>query len=265
MRILLQLAHSPNCRLSFDYPYHISSWIYRTLGRADGPFARWLHEKGFGYGVRSYKLFTFGPLQPAEFRIDRQNQHFIAVRPPSKLVLSFWLERAVQDFVAGLFEHQRFSLGNRDTQAAFQVVSVEVLPEPRFQPAMHYRTLSPLCLTRNVPGKRHADFISPDDEDFGEFLLHNLLRKQRAIAGIPAGTYGPDEWPEAPDDFSFRLLTPPEKVRSRMIRVKGIHLRGFLFDFELSLPPELHRLGYYAGFGEKNSAAGMGLVGVEGE
>lgn len=262
MRLLIQLDHLPNRRLSFNYPYHLSSWIYHTLGQSDGPFAQWLHEKGFGYGVRSYKLFTFGPLQPTEYRIDRRRRHFIAVRPPTQLVLSFWLERAVQDFVMGLFENQTFTLGDRDTQATFHVCSVEMQHEPDFQPTMRYRTTSPLCLTRNVPGKRHPQYMEPDDEHFGSYLLHNLLRKQRAIAGVPAGTYGPDDWPEAPENYRFRLLTPPDRIRSKMVEVKGIKLRGHLFDFELTLPPELHRLGYHAGFGEKNSAVGMGLVEV---
>jgi CRISPR-associated endoribonuclease Cas6 len=39
-------------------------------------------------------------------------------------------------------------------------------------------------------------------------------------------------------------------------------LRGYEFSFELTAPIELHEMGYNAGFGEKNAAAGMGLVQV---
>ncbi len=261
MRLLLTLNHRPHLRLSFHYPYHISSWIYHILSQADSTFAQWLHEKGFPYGLRSYKLFTFSPLQPSAFRIDRKANQFIATQPPTTLVLSFWLDKALEHFVMGLFQAQHLHIGDSTYQAHMEVSSIEMLRTPQFQTTMRYRTRSPICLTRHEPENKYAQFLSPDHPLFGQYLIHNLLRKQRAIAGVPAGM-GKDHWPEQPDNLKFRLLTPASRLRSRLLRIKNVNLRGFLFDFELTAPVALHQLGYFAGFGEKNSAIGMGLVDV---
>jgi CRISPR-associated endoribonuclease Cas6 len=41
--------------------------------------------------------------------------------------------------------------------------------------------------------------------------------------------------------------------------VRGIRVRGWMMRFQVSGPPELIRLGYDAGFGERN-AQGFGMV-----
>ena len=59
----------------------------------------------------------------------------------------------------------------------------------------------------------------------------------------------------ANNDLRFELINKP---KSKLIKIKTdtpqqTHIKGFLFDFKLSAPVELMKLGYFAGFGEKNS------------
>ena len=61
---------------------------------------------------------------------------------------------------------------------------------------------------------------------------------------------------------AFRLLT--EHPKKRGIRIKAFtpaetKIIGYLFDFEITAPPELIRLGMLAGFGGEN-AMGFGAV-----
>ncbi len=256
MRLKLTLYHKNRQALPINYGYLLSSWVYRTLRQADGHFADWLHRQGFGYGGKHYKLFTFSQLSPRRFQIPPKSQSFILLEPPTKLILSFWLDEAVQHFVMGLFENQRFALYDAHHRVEFEVQSIQMLPLPDFQPTMHYRTLTPLCLSRNEEGKKHAQFLHPADPEFGTRLLQNLLRKQHALHNTTPDTLTP------PPDWSFQLQSEP---RSKLLDIKGTQVRGYLFDFTLTTTPEMHRLGFLAGFGEKNSNTGMGLVGVRGE
>ena len=253
MRLKLILEHRPAAGVPIDYPYLISAWIYRTIGEANSEFARWLHEQGYRYGGRKYKLFTYGPLQPMRYRIDKGE--FILSEGPTELIMSFHLEEAVERLVTGLFLNQHFSLGDRVRRADFSVRSMEVLSKPAFANTMRFRTLTPLCISQDEPGERYAQYRHPEDEGYGELLLQNLVRKRLSIAEQTLEAFETSKV----SDYHFRLLSAP---RSKLFHIKGTQVRGYLYDFEISAPVDLLKLGYFAGFGEKNSSLGMGCVDI---
>jgi CRISPR-associated endoribonuclease Cas6 len=96
MRLQLTLQHPPNQVLPVNYQYLISSWIYRTLGNADAAFAQQLHEQGYDFGGKKYKLFTFSNLRPKWFDLDKRNATFTLAKSPTTLELSFHVDEAVE-------------------------------------------------------------------------------------------------------------------------------------------------------------------------
>ncbi|MEM9822463.1 MAG: CRISPR-associated endoribonuclease Cas6 [Bacteroidota bacterium] len=257
MRLQLTLDHPPNQVLPINYQYLISSWIYRTLGNADATYAGRLHDLGYDFGSKKYKLFTFGPLVPVLYQIDQKNRAFILRKGPSQLQLSFFVDEALQKFVLGLFQNQQFVLRSGRFGAAMVVQEAITLPPPFFKTSMRFRTLSPVCIGAYEANQEHAQYRSPLDKDYAQLLLMNLWRKQQAIskkrigvgeALLPLGRHG-----------HFECLS---KVRSKLITFKKNQYRGYHFDFSLTAPTDLLELGYYAGFGEKNSGVGMGMVQV---
>jgi CRISPR-associated endoribonuclease Cas6 len=101
--------------------------------------------------------------------------------------------------------------------------------------------------------------MTPDNPDYGAFMMSNLLRKQNALA------YSGIQLMNHETNWNFKILSEPRR--------KGIHIKegtinhtqviGYLGRFKLEAPIDLHEVGYYAGFGEKNSM-GFGCVGVRG-
>ncbi len=261
MRIQLTLQHLPEAKVDFNYQYHLSSWIYKTLAQADGDFAEWLHQQGHVYGKRAYRLFTFGKLQPRRYGVDRQSKMLVLKEAPTTLTLSFHVPDTLQHFVTGLFEHQRFSLGSRHYHVDFEVQTVRMLPPPAFKETMRYRCESPILISRLYEGNPYPQYLAPDAPEYASLLLQNLLRKWRAWQGVTVLSNEAPLEESLPYNvpFAFRLLSRP---RSKLLRVKTTDLRGYEFSFELTAPIELHEIGYNAGFGEKNAAAGMGLVQV---
>ena len=235
----------------------ISSWIYRTLGKADSEYASKLHEYGYDFRGRKYKLFTFGSLKPKWYQVDRKRAAFTLVESPTILELSFYMDEAIQHFVTGLFQGQHFELSSGRFRGAFEVVGVEILPKPEFLDKMRFRLASPLCVSKNKEGYKHPQYLPPDDEEYEILLLQNLVRKQNALlVGVPVNST-----PTGLDlDFqhSFKRLSP---ARSKLFSIKGTKIKGYIFDFELKAPASLLELGYFGGFGEKNSSLGMGMVG----
>ena len=255
MRLLLTLHHRRNQVLPINYQYLISAWVYQTLSNADEKYATQLHQHGYDFGGKQYKLFTFSGLHPRWFDINKKAKTFILSQAPTRLELSFHIDEAIQHFVIGLFKDQQFSLSSGSFHADFEVSGIQILPKPVFHNSMQFRLMTPLCISRKVEGTKHAVFQSPENEGYVELLLKNLLRKQQATfqqtVGVAQNTV------EIDFPYSFELLTKP---KSKLFTIKGIQIRGFLFDFEIRAPAELLTLGFFAGFGEKNSSLGMGMV-----
>ena len=107
---------------------------------------------------------------------------------------------------------------------------------------MRFRTLSPICVSQNVVGEKHAQYVAPEQEQFSQLLVQNLLRKQQAH--------------QRQLTVPFRVLSKPEQ---KLIHVRGTKIRCYLFNFELTAPTDLLEMGYFSGFGEKNSM-GFGMV-----
>ena len=240
--------------LPANYQYLVSSWIYKVIGRADEGHSAFLHEKGFRAEGRAFKLFTFSQLDVRPYQMEGNAIRLLGNE--MKLTVRFLVDASLQNFIHGLFMQQHVGLGQQGMPPTdFEVTSVEAQSQTVFKPLVRYQCLSPICVSQ-LRGDGTTAYLSPENRNFGELLIQNLVRKEKALQLA-------NEEPRTTLSYKFTLLNSPRK--------KGIHIKensdshtqliGYLFNFELLAPPELHEIGYYAGFGEKNSM-GFGCVGV---
>ncbi len=267
MRLQLTLRCQSGSHIPLNYQYELSSWIYKTLAQAEPEFAAWLHEHGYSLtGNKRFKLFTFSHLQlQPPFNLDAKRQRIQLQGGKASLVISFFLDKTLEHFIAGLFQQQRFGIGNARIPATdFQVEAVQVLPPPVFSGPMRFRTLSPVCVAGFDPGNPHPQYRHPSDPDFTGLLFGNLQEKLTA-----ARHYAPDlaaAGPAGEPAPYFRLLSEPRKkgITLKAFTLQETKVIGYTFDFEIGAAPELLQVGYYAGFGGEN-AQGFGCVEVMGQ
>lgn len=266
MRFQFTLALKGTRRfLPLNYQYELSAWIYKRMAAADAAYADFLHQKGYGQGNKRFKLFCFSPLELRPFRLLKEHGVFELQGQEIQLKLGFMAEHAAESFIKGVFMNQHLGLGNRVNQVDMEVIKVEALPEPHFQEVMHYHALSPIVISRHEEGKQYAQYLHPADPAYADALLNNLVNKwagYQSVKELVGAGDGAEDWGE--NDLQFRLLS--QEPRSKMITIKALtdqetKVRGFLYDFELQAPLELHRLLYAAGVGEKGSM-GFGWVGA---
>ncbi|MDP3443159.1 MAG: CRISPR-associated endoribonuclease Cas6 [Ignavibacteria bacterium] len=259
-RITLHALGSRKKVLPINYQYPLSAWIYKTISYGNHAFAKFLHEKGFDNGNRSYKLFCFSWFKFAEggYRTEGDRLHILTNE--FSFDISFLAPAAMQHFVSGLFSEQSFTLGDRQSQVPLRVKSIEAMPLPVFEEVMQYCTTSPILISSLAPGARHASYLSPDESQFGKLMTDNLQNKYLAAAN--AGLINNKLDFEGLGKTSFRLLSEPQ---SKAILIKAntpqqTRIRAYFFDFEMAIHPVLQQIGYLGGFGEKNS---LGLGGLE--
>jgi len=239
--------------LPINYTYELSAAIYRIFEHGNTEFSAFLHQKGYLDSYKQFKLFTFSKFYFPDFKIENDRIH-VRSREIS-FEISFYPLEAIEPFIQGIFSNQRLSIGDKKTQLDFTVSGIEKLPEPKFEQTMRYKTLSPVNVSFQPANKPHALYLAPTDSRYEELLINNLKNKYIAYQ-----KYKP-ELPNLPTDFVSNLQIEKD-VKSKLITLKvgtpaETQIKAFEFTFALTAPVALQRMGYYAGFGEKN-AMGFG-------
>lgn len=240
--------------LPLNYQYELSAWIYRIVRKGSNEFAAWLHDRGYGDGNKTFKLFSFSHLHVPVYRILGDRMELQCER--LTCVVSFCTDDVIEPFMAGVFEDAVFTLGDSRSRVAFRVEDVNVCPPVKIGGKVAFLALSPIFVDRHLHGRKvAATHLVPGDSLFEQLVHHNLVEKYRLLHG----TLPPEDWAIT----RFRLLSLPRK---KMITIKSFtsqatRLRCYFCSFELTGEPELLEIAYYAGIGRLNSQ-GFGCVGL---
>lgn len=255
----------------FNYAYRLSSFIYAVLGDADKQYAEFLHTQGYQFSpTRRFKLFTFSDLIMPNIRVDVQAGGMWVNSPYIEWVVSFYIDKAAQYFIMGLFQDQRCVIASPRHRAEFVIERVEAVPVEITGETVTLRTLSPVVIAEK--DERGMDqYLHPADIAFRPLLISNLLAKWGSVqTAVPAGTAFMDEFDAS--SVTYQLL--PDRGRnvaqpkSRLVTIKEgsreeTKIKGYYnFQFELSGPRELLELAVLAGVGRYNSE-GFGCLDIK--
>jgi CRISPR-associated endoribonuclease Cas6 len=242
--------------LPMDYQYYIGAWIYKVIGKADREFATFLHSQGYTDGNKQFKLFCYSPLDFGKPTLWIEKSLFEINTNTVNLQVSFYMPDAAERFIVGLFNDQQVFVGDKFNGIDLAVSQIERLPMLSTSGTISYRALSPVVVSIMPDGEKYAKYLSPADEGYCNLVKNSLTQKYQTVPGkqpLPVGF-----------DFNLKLTSEP---KSKLITIKSFtpqqsKVRGFIYEFELTAPPELHQLIYSSGIGEKNST-GFGWVEVK--
>ncbi len=269
MRFILTLCPlTDNQPLIFNYQYPFMAWVYGRLNEADQQYAEFLHQKGYQVhsSLKNFKHFTFSNFQIARLAQSPKpgDKYMKLSNEPIKVLVSFYIDKAAEDFIVGLFRNQIVSIYDAVHRASFNIERIESLPNETFgNQALVLQTISPMVVARKkADGK--DDYLSPEDPDFAAYFAYNLMEKYNSVN--PEATKVDVE--TAARLVKFRLLKK-DKLKSRLVAIKQnktseTKVRAFTnFSFEVSAPAEVLEVGFLGGFG-KHSANGFGCCEVVG-
>jgi len=259
-------------KLLFNYQYPLQAWLYKLIYQADENYASFLHNKGYSVpdSFKTFKHFTFSSLQVAKAKAVRKGDSYILMGSEnSSLIVSFYIDKAAEGFIMGLFQNQQLSIFNRELRADFVVERVETLPNP-FEEipdgsiiTQSFKAISPMVVA--CKEESLDQYLSPADEQFADFFALNLIDRHRTIDG---NTGMKVDAAFAKNIVKFKLLSDPDKIKKRGFTVKEGKLRDetkvigyYDFSFEVTAPASLLKVGYFGGFG-KFSSIGGGCVEV---
>ena len=250
MRIKITCAINRSIILPINYNHHLTSLIYQTLKVSAPDYADFLHQDGYESENRRFKLFTFSQLMAKRRQIRGDEIQF---RSPLTWFVSSSQQPFMDNFAAALMQTGVLQIDRQ----RLEIQEVEILPQPRFSTQMSFRCLSPVTMStvRDRCGTLSKHYCLPDDPEFSELVRQNLIRKYQAVNRHP------------PSDKSFAMtfdtayIAQKEGRVTRLVDYKGVKIRGVVSPFHVIGTPDLIRIGYECGFGDKNSA-GFGMVSV---
>jgi len=255
MRIRVQLRAAPPIILPLNYTYHLASLIYHLLARSSTPYATFLHGQGYGKGDRRFKLFTFSQLLGGQRRVEGDRLCLGGER------VQWYITSPIDDFILHLVDGLLRAGALDVAGVAFTVEQAEALAEPQFTLEMRFTCLAPITMSVRAGGQRWAQYLAPDDPRFVAAIQANLERKFALVHARASGDKAPSR------GVAFGLTFDPDYIArhggriSKLIDYKGTKIRGYLAPFTVVGPPELLRIGYQCGLGDKNSE-GFGMVEV---
>ncbi|MCU0328739.1 MAG: CRISPR-associated endoribonuclease Cas6 [Chitinophagales bacterium] len=261
MRFKLTLCPEKyNAVIPLNYYYPISAWIYKKIEEADGAYSDFLHNQGYRNANQNFKFFTFASLQVAQFAIEGDRMKIQA--PQVSLMMSFYIDRAAENFIMGVFKNQTLELADHKSKARLRVEQVELLPLEISPETLQIRTVSPLVVAKKIidQGKKKDYYLHPqhEAEEFGQYLIENLINKYLTVREL---------FPQLP--LSPEMTTPQIKILdTQRMKRKGITIKANTPDpikvigyeglvFELTAPIPMLEVGLLGGFG-KHNAEGMG-------
>jgi len=251
MRIQFSLSCQKGAIIPINYQSEISNWIFSVLANAGAELSAWVQQRGFDLNTRNFKHFSFSSLAIYPYEMDQVKQEFKLMGNQVKLSVSFYIDPAFEQQVVHLFRQLPLTLGTVEGRPAqFEVKHWQIMPRPNFKDTMQFKAVSPISITSVEEGKAANLYLLPDNEAYDISFFNHAVRRFKGSMQYKSLAALKMLDPAFP--MQYRLLG---QAKSRLIHLKpnpdGItQLRGFVFEFEVSMPVPLMEFCYYAGFGE---------------
>lgn len=256
MRINLSLNLENGDSVTPNYYYPLSMAIQDLLGFNTKEFKNYLRKIGFGHKSALYNIFSFA-LRFQDYT-HSENQIVLKSSKANLLITAPLIDEYLNN-QAEKIVNRKIEFGNSSCNSIFNIENVNILRNPDFKEKMKFSLFSPIVLCRisEVQGKNYQYFLRPGDQETNDLLTNNLKYKYRLIHKKPA-PYGKVtlDWDRRYIDTHKRIT---KKISIMQNRDKGYDIIGIQAPFTIEGDPELIKVGYETGFGEKNSI-GFGMA-----
>ncbi|NMB34809.1 MAG: CRISPR-associated endoribonuclease Cas6 [Firmicutes bacterium] len=230
-------SNGPVC-MPVQYNHLVQGMIYQGL---ENPLLRkFLHEQGFQFEKRRFKLFTFSRLTGQKTLYNRKKRQLV-LTPPLHLIICSPIPFILQELGTSFLRRGQARLGR--SQLEVSQINIDD-PHVNGEEAILHM-LSPLTVYSTLPtteGRNFTHYYSPFEPRFGELVHANLIKKYKLIHGSsPPGKH-----------FSIEPLTVTERDE-KVTFYKNFVIKGWMGDYELQGDPGLLQVALNAGLGAKNS------------
>lgn len=262
MRIKISAISREPVFFPYNYHYALHSALYALIQESSSVYSEFLHDKGYVKdGIdKLFKLFTFSKLSFVPK--NRRTGGFHGVTG-IHFIFSTIMEKSMKHLILGIFSDKKMMLHLNGQNLCFEISNVDMLEDLGFSSNERFICLSPITVSTLMLNEKEKkvqhflDYMVPGERDhFIGNLKKNLINKYETINSTPYRNH------DLPFDFSFETdyIVRKNGRISKLIEFKNkIKVKAMEAPFSIEADPELIKIGYECGWGEKNSA-GFGCV-----
>ena len=236
MQLVIKHKTNGELRLPINYHHILQSMIYRNVAE-EVKYGNFMHNEGYAYENRRFKLFTFGPIK-GKYRIEGRDIIFLEdmtyeIRSVDDYFLKILKSNIEQNGLTYMKQHiDEVSVEIKDITIETDELMIELI-----SPIVQYRT-------DEETGKTH--YFSPCEEEFELAINQNFKKKYKAYYGIEP-------------DSDIRLVVREVSIRDKYVtKYKGFYITGWKGKYSLYGKRKYLDFLYQAGLGAKNSQ-GFGM------
>lgn len=240
MRIKIQILPKNNTLiLPLHYRYGMEAFFYNIFSQE---LSNKLHEVGFLYEKRHFKLFVFSNVSPRGRIEDKK----LVFHDYINIYFSSPVKNILIDEINNLIMKREFILFHQPVV----VGAVQNIKDPVFSPEMTIKTLSPIVVYSTFKDARDMSktyYYSPHERGFSRLIEKNAKKKYKLLYNK--------------DSEGKLYITPLRFSKSKnevVTYIKNTIIKGYTGVYRLSGDVELIKTTYHAGLGSKNPS-GFGM------
>lgn len=219
--------------LPLQYNHLIQGMIYHNI---DDELADFLHNKGFAYNERTFKMFNFSKVF-GQFNINKK-QKSIEFLSDIKIYISSPMDSFCQSFGNSLLKKGEIFIG----QNKLRVKEIQFIPTNTKSTSILVRTLSPIVAYSTFikpDGGKYTCYFTAREPMFQTLVAENLKKKWQAFYNT-----------SAPEKFE---IFPVGNHKQNIVIYKNTVIKGSSGLFRLQGDSELLSFALSAGLGSKGS------------
>jgi CRISPR-associated endoribonuclease Cas6 len=209
----------------------------------DDEISKFLHNEGFVYGKRKFKLFTFSKVIG---KVIKKQSDKLVFRPNIRVYFASPIASIIDASLNSFIKKREFDLyGNNLVLNSVEIINPEVSEEK-----VVLRCLSPITAYRTDVNTKKYVYFNPNQKEFYDVLKANLLKKYEIVYEKP---------------YAGKLDIYPIEIRDtykKKIVYKGkLLIEAWEGTYGMEAEKDMIKLALEAGLGPRNSQ-GFGMVEV---
>ncbi|UNC93176.1 CRISPR-associated endoribonuclease Cas6 [Candidatus Contubernalis alkaliaceticus] len=240
MHLKIFFKSNTEVRMPVHYNRIVQGMIYNNISKE---LADFLHDKGFPYEKRSFKMFTFSRIMGRSY-LDRKNNQFVFPEGFNLTIAS-----PLEPFCVEIGNILMFSDKVDFSHNSMQVEKVEVLKPEVTEGSVEFKVMSPVVTYSTFikpEGGKYTCYYQPGEKEFEQQIGANLRKKYVSL------------YQKEPPAGEVKVLKHG-KPRQNIVKYKDFTVKGYTCYLSMSGPRELLQMALDTGLGSKN-CQGFGCV-----
>jgi len=240
MHIKISFVSDKDIILPIHYNHILQGFIYANI---DSRLSEFLHNRGYTYRERKFKLFTFSNILNKAEKVN----NMLKFNRNISFIISSPMEDFCKSFANSLIQSDELFLGQNPVrveqiQIENDIVDTEEIVIRALSPIVVYSTLY------RADGSKYTCYFTPGEPDYERIITENLIKKYVALNNT--------------DNVDFEehiSIKPLGYFKHNLVIYKNFIIKGVTGKFALKGDKKLLQMGLDAGLGSKNSQ-GFGCI-----